>query len=165
MVKEAMFSSIAIYSDTSFLDLFSGSGAIGIEALSRGAADVVFNDSNAQAVKIIKANLDKVHEKAKVHELDYRQCLEKEKGHHFDIIFCDPPYAFESYDTIFSLVGEYDVLAKDGIIILEVRKNTDLKEAYANMHKYKEKRYGISKLLYYAYEEISYDQSNLSGNF
>ena len=56
MVKEALFSTINIYSDTSFLDLFSGSGSIGLEALSRGAEKVVFNDCNEKAVKIIHKN-------------------------------------------------------------------------------------------------------------
>ena len=62
MVKEALFSSIMIYSDTTLLDLFSGSGAIGLEALSRGAKDVTFNDVNKDAVRIIKENLKKVRE-------------------------------------------------------------------------------------------------------
>ena len=80
MVREALFSTILIHSETSFLDLFSGSGAIGIEALSRGAKDVIFNDSNRQAVSIIKKNLEKVREERTVLQLDYREALEKLEG-------------------------------------------------------------------------------------
>ena len=62
MVKEALFSSIQINNETRFLDLFSGSGSIGLEALSRDAKEVVFNDINKDAVKIINTNLEKVNE-------------------------------------------------------------------------------------------------------
>ncbi len=152
MVKEALFSSIFIYSDTTLLDLFSGSGAIGLEALSRGAEEVVFNDINRQAVDIIRENLKKVHEERTVLQSDYEDCLKKMKGRHFDYIFCDPPYAFKDYDRIFALAEEYDVLGDEGIVIIEAEKNTQLEESYGSMHIYKEKRYGISKLLYYRKE-------------
>ena len=75
MVREALFSSIMIYSDTSFLDLFAGSGAIGLEALSRGAEEVVFNDINREAVKVIGSNLAKVKENRQVMNLDYKDCI------------------------------------------------------------------------------------------
>ena len=149
MVKEALFSSIEIYSDTSFLDLFSGSGSIGIEALSRGAQKVVFNDLNKDAVKVIRTNLDKVHENREVYNLDYQECLAKLKGESFDYIYCDPPYNFKAYEDIFFYVNRYGILNRKGIMIMEVKKDTDLKDEYLDMHKYKEKRYGISKLLYY----------------
>lgn len=149
MVREALFSSIMICSDTVFLDLFSGSGAIGIEALSRGASDVVFNDLNNKAVKIIRENLKKVKEERRVFNLDYRDLAEKLKGESFDFIYCDPPYAFGNYDEIFEYIEKNGLLSKDGIMIVEVRKDTDLKEEYGDLHLFKEKKYGISKLLYY----------------
>ncbi len=152
MVKEALFSSIAIYSDTTLLDLFSGSGAIGLEALSRGAKEVVFNDISRQAAGIIRENLKKVHEERLLLQLNYEDCLKKMKGRRFDYIFCDPPYAFKDYGRIFSLAEEYDALNDEGVVIIEARKNTELEESYGSMKLYKEKRYGISKLLYYRKE-------------
>ena len=149
MVKEALFSSIMIYSDTTLLDLFSGSGAIGLEALSRGAKDVTFNDVNKDAVRIIKENLKKVREEREVLNLDYKLCLAKMEGRHFDYIYVDPPYAFKEYENIFSCVDEHDVLHEDGIIIVEVRKDTVLQEQYGSMSLYKDKKYGINRLLYY----------------
>lgn len=149
MVKEALFSSIEIYSDTMFLDLFSGTGSIGLEALSRGCEDVVFNDANRSAVKIIKENLAKVKEDRTVFNLDYQDCLAKLEGRKFDYIYCDPPYNFLSYEEIFFYIDKYKLLNKKGIMIMEVRKDTDLKESYLNMSLYKEKRYGINKLYYY----------------
>lgn len=153
MVKEALFSSIQIDNDTSFLDLFSGSGSIGLEALSRDAKEVVFNDVNKQAVKIIETNLQKVHEDRKVFNLDYQECLTRLDGNMFDYIYCDPPYNFNTYENIFYLVNKYNLLSKKGIIIVETRKDTDLKDEYAGINKFKEKKYGISKLLYYRKEQ------------
>ena len=152
MVKEAFFSTIDIYSDTNFLDLFSGSGSIGLEAISRGADRVVFNDLNKDAVKIIQNNLDKLYERREVYNLDYQECLKKLEGSKFDYIYCDPPYDFNAYEDIFFYVEKYELLNKEGIMIMEVRKDTDLKDEYLGLKLYKEKRYGISKLLYYKKE-------------
>lgn len=154
MVKEALFSSIQIYEDTKLLDLFSGSGAIGLEALSRGASDVVFNDINKAAVGIIKTNLAKVNEDRKVYNLDYQKCCEQLQGSKFDYIYCDPPYNFKSYEDLFFYINKYNLLDKKGIMIVEVRKDSDLNDDYLGIRKYKEKRYGINKLLYYRKEEI-----------
>lgn len=149
MVKEALFSSIVIYSDTKFLDLFSGTGAIGIEALSRGAIDCVFNDVNRKAYKIIEENLNKVHEQRRLFNLDYKLCLDRLNGECFDYIYADPPYSFNEYDMMFDLIAKYNLLDKQGIIIVEVNKDTTLNSEYNNILLFKEKTYGINKLLYY----------------
>lgn len=149
MVKEAVFSTISINEETSFLDLFSGSGSIGLEAISRGAKTVVFNDSNINAVKIINSNLDKLHEIRDVYNLDYQQCLNKLNGTKFDYIYIDPPYDFKAYEEIFYYINKNDVLSNKGIIIVEVRKDTILLEEYLSYRLYKEKKYGINKILYY----------------
>lgn len=154
MVKEALFSSIEIFSDTKFLDLFSGSGAIGLEALSRGAEDVIFNDINAKAIKIIRSNLEKVKEERVVLNLDYQECLKRLEGEKFDYIYCDPPYNFTAYEEIFFYVNKYSLLDKKGIIIMEVNKDTNLEDEYLGIKQYKEKKYGICKLLYYRKEEV-----------
>lgn len=149
MVKEALFSTVQIYSDTSVLDLFAGSGAIGLEALSRGAQDAVFNDMNKDAVKIIEANLKKVHEDRMVLNYPYEKCLEKLKGRQFDFIYIDPPYAFNEHEKLFSLIEETGVLKNDGVAVVEVNKSTVLNEEYNKIKLYKEKKYGINKLYYY----------------
>lgn len=154
MVKEALFSTIDIYSDTNFLDLFAGSGSIGLEALSRGAQDVVFNDIHPKAVKIIEKNLAKVHEDRTVYNLDFIECLKRLEGRKFDYIFCDPPYAFKGYEDIFFYVNKYNLLNDDGKIIVEIEKDTILKDEYLGLVKYKEKKYGINKLNYFKEETI-----------
>jgi RNA methyltransferase, RsmD family len=152
MLKEALFSSINIYSDTYFLDLFSGSGAVGIEALSRGAKEVVFNDINKEALKIIKENLNKVNEKRIVYNLDYQECLNNLKMR-FDYIFLDPPYVFKDFDNIFDLIKQNNLLSLDGIVIVEVNKDMKMLLNYGDLSLFKERKYGISKLYYYRKEK------------
>jgi len=149
MVKEALFSSISLYEEDYFLDLFSGSGAIGIEAISRGCNNVYFNDLNKEAYKIIKGNLAKFKEDKIVYNLDYKDCLNKLKGIKFDYIYIDPPYKFNEYELIFEMVKQNELLNSKGIMIVEVKKDTDLNKEYCDIKLYKEKRYGINKLLYY----------------
>ena len=146
MVKEALFSSILINNESTFLDLFSGSGAIGIEALSRGAKDVVFNDYNKAVVQVIKENLRKFNEDRKVFNLSYDDCLNS-LNTKFDFVFIDPPYAFNEYDNIFSLLSKNNLLNKNSIIIVEVKKDRILDINGFSL--IKERKYGITKLLYY----------------
>ena len=154
MVKEALFSSIYIESDSNFLDLFAGSGAIGIEAISRGAKKVVFNDNNFEACKIIKQNLAKIKEDGDVYNLDYKECLKRLDKSKFDFIYIDPPYVFDEYRNVFKLLLEYELLSDKAIIIVEVKKDVNLDENIFDFSKYKEKKYGISKLLYYRRDNV-----------
>ena len=151
MVKEALFSSLMVMPDESFLDIFSGSGAIGIVAISRGLDDVVFNDLNKDACKMIEKNLAKIRVNKKVYNLDYKALLNSLKTS-FDYIFADPPYAFEYYDDLFNLIENNNLLKEKGIIILEVKSDNKLAERYSSYVLYKERKYGISKLLYYRKE-------------
>lgn len=152
MVKEALFDSLQIKKGDKFLDLFSGSGAIGIEAISRDAGLVVFNDYNKDAVKIIESNLLKINEQARVLNLDYKESLQKLKNTEFDYIFVDPPYAFDEYYNILELINLNNVLNNSGIIVFEVKKTTDLKDYYLDFKQIKVKKYGLSKLIYYKKE-------------
>ena len=141
MVKEAIFDTIQISSDDNLLDLFSGSGAIGIEAISRGAS-ATFNDLNPKAVDIIKKNLDSINENASVFCKDAFSLVESIDDS-FSYIFIDPPYIFDRYDELIDLIKDKNILKHDGTIILEVNKDTVLRHIA-----YKEKIYGISKVLY-----------------
>lgn len=154
MVKEALFSTIQIDNESCFLDLFSGSGAIGIEALSRGCKDVVFNDVSKDACKIINANLEKVNESRRVFNLDYKECCKQLENEKFNYIYCDPPYNFNCYDDLFFYINQYSLLDKKGIMMIEVEKKTDLKDLYISYEKFKEKKYGITKVLYYRRQNI-----------
>ncbi len=148
MVKEALFSSIYIDEETCFLDIFSGSGAIGIEAISRGCKRTVFNDINKDACKIIKQNLNKIHEDYPIYNLSYERLLNS-LNEQFDYVYIDPPYAFAEYENIFNLLSKNNLLKEDARIIVEVRKDVNLNDKIDIYSLYKEKKYGIAKLLYY----------------
>lgn len=148
-VRGAIFSSLAYENNlNTMLDLFSGSGAMGIEALSRGFKQAFFNDLNKNAVKIIKENINslKLNDKSVVYNLDYKQCIKRIENK-VDFIFIDPPYfKFDIYE-ILELIFEEDILNDNGIIVLEVSRDT-LFEDSEYFSVYKEKNYGKSKVVF-----------------
>ena len=91
-VREALFSILGDVHGMRVLDLFAGSGALGIEALSRGAAEAVFVDADARAVAAIRRNLDAVDGQAPVHRRDALAFLGRMRGAGYDLVFVDPPY-------------------------------------------------------------------------
>ena len=145
VVREALFSILTNkIVDCKFLDLFAGSGAIGIEALSRGAAESYFSDINPQCVRVIKENIAKAkfEEESHVYNLDYKQVLKKLRGNKFDIIFIDPPYNKGMGVDSIKLISEYDLLSDDGIVILETDTNEEVPEEIGDLEVYNNKRYG-----------------------
>ena len=152
MVKEALFS--ILYSqvlDSDFLDLFAGSGAVGIEALSRGANCAYFNDSNPECIKVIKKNLKKssFEEEAFVYNLDYKEFLNKIKEFKFDIIFIDPPYNKELGIDSIEIISSYDLLKKNGVLVYETDKIELIPEEIGNFKKFKAKKYGRNVLNFF----------------
>lgn len=151
-VKESIFNIIQNeIQDVSFLDLFSGSGAIGLEALSRGAKKAILCDKSEDAVKIIKQNAEKTHlqDKAKIYNCDFKKCLEKIEEP-LDIIFLDPPYKTDYIYESLKIIEENKLLNEDGIIILE----TDEKERITEKLKkiqfdiIDERKYGIANIIF-----------------
>ncbi|MCR4674616.1 MAG: 16S rRNA (guanine(966)-N(2))-methyltransferase RsmD [Lachnospiraceae bacterium] len=126
-VKETLFNLLQNYIyDCRFLDLFAGSGQIGIEALSRGAREAVFVEKNKKACDIIEQNLTKTKliENACVLKKDVISALPF-LGSEFDIIFMDPPYALGVEKEVLASIKEHSVLAEDGQIIIEADLNRD----------------------------------------
>ena len=119
-VKESLFAMIQNYiDDSNVLDLFSGSGNLGIEALSEGAKSIVLVDSNYKAIKVIENNLKNIGiTEAKVLNMDYKKAIEilDEK---FDIIFLDPPYKTNYIEESIKLITKYNLLKDNGIIVCE----------------------------------------------
>ena len=123
-VKESIFNIIqSKIQDCIFLDLFAGSGAIGIEAASRGAEKVILCDKSKDAIQIINQNLEKTHlkEKAEVFNQDYLVCLEKlhEIKQKLDIIYIDPPYALNLIENSINKILDMENINEDTLIILE----------------------------------------------
>lgn len=119
-VKESLFAMIQNYiNDSNVLDLFSGSGNLGIEALSEGAKHAVLVDSNFKAIKVINSNLKTIGiDNVNVLNMDYKKAIESidEK---FDIIFLDPPYKTNYIEESIKLITKYNILSNEGIIICE----------------------------------------------
>ena len=121
-VKESLFNIIQNdIEDNTVLDLFAGSGAIGIEFLSRRAKQVYFCDKSSKAVAMIEKNLEKtkLKEKAIVYNKDYIDCINTVKNIKFDIIFLDPPYKEEFALDAIEKISNLQLLKDDGIIIIE----------------------------------------------
>lgn len=153
-VKEALFNIIQNYiHDAYVLDLFAGSGALGIEAISRGASKAVFCDSSNKAIEIIKKNIEKTHvnNKSQVIKESYKKAIQILEGKEkFDLIFIDPPYADNiAVDAIKDIV-EKDLLSEDGIIILETdEEERELKNLNnIDINVYDLRKYGRVKLIF-----------------
>lgn len=149
--KEALFSILQPWvPDSRVLDLFAGSGALGIEALSRGAAECIFADVSKAAAALIRDNLDhcKVTEKIGIRTGDYRRVLSLLEGQ-FDIILLDPPYRKGLLEDAVERICENGLLAEDGVLVCEHGKDVDLPDEWFGLKREKERRYGISKLSIY----------------
>lgn len=121
-VKESIFNIIqGEIEGTQILDVFAGSGAIGLELLSRGAKRAVLCDKSKEAIQIIKKNIEKTHmqEKAEVYNLDFEQLIEKIKNQKFDIIYIDPPYATDFVRKTIDKVFENRLVKEGTKIIIE----------------------------------------------
>ena len=139
-VKESMFSIIQFdIEGRRVLDLFAGTGQLGIEALSRGAAECVFVDRRADAVKLIRENvaLCKLEDRAKIRQGEALPYLRS--GEKFDIVFADPPYALEGLETIPDKVLDAGLVYPERYLILEHGDEHSFKEHPAFV---KEKVYG-----------------------
>lgn len=150
-VKEAMFSILMPYiPGARCLDLFSGTGALGLEALSRGAEFCLFCDKERESIALTKENIRKcrAESKSRVVHGDYMKTLERADDK-FDIIIMDPPYAAGIYEKCLASIEKLDLLDDDGIIILEHEKNVELPSSVGKYSKLKEKRYGITILSLY----------------
>ena len=133
-VKEALFSILAdrIYG-RKVLDLFAGTGNLGIEALSRGASLCVFGDSSRESIRLIKANIAhcKAEKGAVVVPGDYRRTLAS-TSETFDVILLDPPYDKGLLKPCFELIRERGLLNEGGVIVAEHRKKRSWKMRYAD---------------------------------
>ncbi len=152
-VKGAIFDVIGPYLDEQqFLDLFAGSGSVGIEALSRGAESCVFIEKNAECVKIINENLRKAGlSSAKVIKMDVYRGLKKINKNQaiFDYIFMDPPYFRHLYVPVLEEIAESNILKKKGTVIVEHHKSISLPEVINGLHGNEIKKYGDTCITFY----------------
>ena len=147
-VREAVFSALGPFvNGTMVLDLFAGSGAYGLEALSRGASSAILTDHNDICVKTITDNLLALKlDRAEVWRLDYLetlQRLEKEKRS-LDLVFLDPPYLDKLCETVILILLEKGLLTSKAVIVAETHKPLQIDETkFAKVKYYK---YGITRI-------------------
>lgn len=156
-IKETLFNMIDPWiADCEFLDLFAGSGGIGIEAASRGAKEVVFVEKNPAAIKIIRENLNHtgLGDVAVTMQSDVMAAIRSlDSRKRFDYIFMDPPYDHSLERQALELLGELRILRDDGMVIVEASLNT----SFTYLEEYgfrlvKEKIYKTNKHMFIEYQ-------------
>lgn len=155
-VREAVFNVLGTkVINARFLDLCAGTGAVGIEALSRGALTCFFNDQNKAANRIIKENLHMcgLEGYARVFSMDALRFITylQECACRFDIIYLDPPYMANLYTPLLNRLEGAELIANGGIVIVESNKKTFLQKEYNALKLIKKSKYGESVLWYYSF--------------
>lgn len=143
-VKEAMFSILGEKVIGAYVcDLFSGTGNLGLEALSRGADYCYFGDNSGKSIKLITENVEmcRAEEYADIVQGDYKKVLATIRDS-IDIFLLDPPYDRNLWEKAISEIMEYSLLAPDGVIVCEHRKENILPEEIGGVKKIKERSYG-----------------------
>ena len=157
-VREAVFSSLGgFFAGGAVLDLYAGSGAIGLEALSRGMDQTVFVDSSREAVRVIRNNIAslKAGERSRVLCTKAVSALDilHGEGRKFDLVYLDPPYARQENDKILRLLEEYQLLNQGARVVIESLKEDPQPEDTESIRFHKDAVYGITRIRYYICQE------------
>ena len=148
-VKESLFNILSVsVVGARVLDLFCGSGNLGLESLSRGAASVHFNDLSKDSLKVLKRNIEAVGEEGActVTNFDYLTCLNCVKGS-FDIIFMDPPYRFDYGIPALEVIVRRKLLNEGGVVVYE--RDRPFEGSVLGIEKYDERKYGKTYLTFF----------------
>ena len=150
-VKESLFNILSLkIGGARVLDLFCGSGALGLECLSRGAKEAVFNDFSSESIRLLEKNMKALGvvkgAEGKVYTLDFSVCLDVLKGG-FDLIFLDPPYRFEYGVPALEKIARRGLLNENGIAVYE--RDKPFEERIDGLEKYDERRYGRTYLTFF----------------
>lgn len=158
-VKSALFNIIGDkIKNCRFLDLFAGTGAVGLEALSRGAGLVYFVDNDKECMEVIRENLKKCgwEEKAKLFHTDARHAISllSRQNQKFEFIFLDPPYERTSLlSSTLQMLGKEELLEKEGVCIIQHLSNFSLPAEVGKLQKFRESKYGETMLTFYKVKE------------
>ena len=158
-VRTALFNIIQDFvPESRFLDLFAGTGSVGIEALSRGAKECTFVDNLPEAVRLIKMNLAKLSlvSRARIYQLDVFEAIARfeRRGKKFDLIFVGPPYGRGLAGKTLERLGGSSIVEEDGLVITEVFKKErgGMEERCGRLTIIRERRYGDNLILLYRLE-------------
>ena len=145
-VKESLFN--ILYSRVSgarVLDMFCGSGNLGIECISRGASFVHFNDISKDSLSVLKKNLSRIMGDYKITNYDFSCCLKE--GDRFDLIFIDPPYASDAGIKALKMIADGNHLSDDGIAVFE--RDRSYEDEIDGLEKVDERKYGKTFLSFF----------------
>ncbi len=151
-VREALFSILTPYlDDCTFLDLYAGTGANGIEALSRGAARATFVDNDARAIDAITRNLAaaRLTEFSSIRRLNLPNDVSQLKGTPYNIIFCDPPYAKVEYSILLEQIAIAQLVAPEGIVVIEHASKASLPDNILSLNRFRTATYGDTGLSFF----------------
>lgn len=149
---------------SSFLDLFSGSGSMGLEALSRHADKVVMVEKSPKAASVIRKNLKACHfegSRATVMEDDVFHAIDvlKKRGETFDRIYLDPPYTVDSiFHPVMDALSDGKLLSEGGEIVIRTHSDKEMHDQYGYLHRRRTKKWGISTAHFYTPETDSSDE-------
>ena len=151
-VREAIFSALGDISDLTVLDLYAGSGAMGIEALSRGAKHATFVDISPIAIKVIKDNITNLKipndEYAVIKDKDFSALAYFKNNHQkFDLVILDPPYEEGQYEKVIETMIKDDLLSENAILVLEANRHITLE----NIDYQKNKEYHYGEIMVFIY--------------
>jgi len=157
-VRSALFNILAdLVVDARLLDLFCGTGSVGLEALSRGRGRATFVDRSPGACSIVRRNLDALGflGQGSILQRDYAIGIDhlERRGKRYDLIFVGPPYDKGLAKAALRLIAEHEILAKDGLIITEVRNKTHLNDIYGPLERVDKRIYGDNVLDFYGLGE------------
>jgi 16S rRNA (guanine966-N2)-methyltransferase len=158
-LRETLFNVLgASVAGSRFIDLFAGTGAIGIEALSRGAAEAVFVENHAPAVALIRRNLESlsIRSGVTVIAMDALRGLErlsasrKRESAGYDFVFLDPPYAAaKDYARVLEFLGSANLVASGGMVVAEHRRSFDLRDPVGTLRRFRVLKQGDAALSFY----------------
>ncbi|OIK14059.1 16S rRNA (guanine(966)-N(2))-methyltransferase RsmD [Bacillus sp. MUM 116] len=154
-VKEALFNMIGPYFNGGIgLDLFAGSGGLGIEAISRGLDKVIFIDRDVKAIQVIRENIKSCsfEEKTEVYRNDADRALKAliKREIRFDYIFLDPPYKKQQLVSLMQKIMEEKILKEDGLVVCEHSHDVELPQAVGELTQIKYEKYGIIAITIYS---------------
>jgi 16S rRNA (guanine966-N2)-methyltransferase len=152
-LREALFNLLGSMRDKAFLDLFAGSGSVGLEAASRGAQGVFYVEKNKHLVEVIKKNIETccLDKNSRIIAGDIEFGLRElfRKKYEFDVIFADPPYNRDLVETTLKYLSKYRILGKDGIIVIQHSTREKFsKSEDDNIYQTDQRKYGDNALTF-----------------
>lgn len=169
-VREAVFNILGGIEDKNVLELFAGTGAIGIEAISRGARYAVFVDNNSRCLDTIKSNLESLDVPENTYNIIKANALSifprlKKEDERYDLVFLDPPYHKGMAKKCLINIDYYDILSQSGLVIIEHFRKDPLAASLENLVMEKERRYGDTIITIFRKTHAEIEDSGISGEF